>query len=437
MIRAPLMPIGWPRAMPPPVTFSRSRSNFSSRSQAITCAANASLISISSKSASVRPVRSRTFCVAGTGPMPMISGCTPAQDNATIRASGSRPSASARDSLISTIAAAPSVMPLELPAVTLPPSRKTGASVASDSMRGVGPRVLVLGDRDGLAPSVASTGNISAARASRRLRPCAGTQRELVLLLAGDVVPVDEVLGGLAHDQAAERVEQPVAVHRVDDLGVAHAGGRGACRAAGRARASCSPCRPRARPRLSPSAICCAPSWVAFIPEPHAMLTLYALTSCGTPARMLTWRPVLGPLPGLAGVPEDRLVDLGGVDAGAAQRLDGRGVAELDGGRVGERAQEPADRRARALDDDRAFHATSLAAVVGDRPVGGPPPRSRRAPRGTRASSRPPRPARRARTSHAVDATAGAGRSTSGPPRARPRARAGTGSGSGRRRRPA
>ena len=47
----------------------------------------------------------------------------------------------------------------------------------------------------------------------------------------------------------------------------------------------------------SPSAICCAPSCTAFIPEPHAMFTLYAETSTGTPARTLTWRPVFGPLP--------------------------------------------------------------------------------------------------------------------------------------------
>ena len=33
------------------------------------------------------------------------------------------------------------------------------------------------------------------------------------------------------------------------------------------------------------------------MPEPHAMLTLNAETSCGTPAWMLTCRPVFGPFP--------------------------------------------------------------------------------------------------------------------------------------------
>ncbi len=47
----------------------------------------------------------------------------------------------------------------------------------------------------------------------------------------------------------------------------------------------------------SPSAICCAPICMAFMPEPHAMLTLYAATSTGTPAFTLTCRPVFGPFP--------------------------------------------------------------------------------------------------------------------------------------------
>ena len=54
---------------------------------------------------------------------------------------------------------------------------------------------------------------------------------------------------------------------------------------------------PTSTTSASPSMICWAPSCVAFMPEPQAMLTLKALTSCGTPARMLTWRPVLGPFP--------------------------------------------------------------------------------------------------------------------------------------------
>ncbi|GBC86558.1 hypothetical protein HRbin12_00552 [bacterium HR12] len=47
----------------------------------------------------------------------------------------------------------------------------------------------------------------------------------------------------------------------------------------------------------SPSMICWAPSWTAFIPEAQAMFTLYAGTSMGMPAFTLTCRPVLGPQP--------------------------------------------------------------------------------------------------------------------------------------------
>ena len=54
---------------------------------------------------------------------------------------------------------------------------------------------------------------------------------------------------------------------------------------------------PASTTSASPSAICCAASWTVFIPEPHAILTLYAATSIGTPERTLTWRPVLGPFP--------------------------------------------------------------------------------------------------------------------------------------------
>src|SRR5512132_549348 len=166
--RAPLIPMGCPSEMPPPRGFSLSRSNLRSRSHAMTCAANASLISITSMSASDRPVFSSTFLVAGTGPMPMTAGSTPAHDIPASRASGRRPSAAARDSDISTRAAAPSVIPEELPAVALPFSRKTGGNAASRSSvvsgRGCSSSLTVMvPERLG---SGAWTGNVSAARRS-------------------------------------------------------------------------------------------------------------------------------------------------------------------------------------------------------------------------------------------------------------------------------
>ena len=73
----------------------------------------------------------------------------------------------ARDSAISTMAAAPSVMPAELPAVTLPPSRNTGSSRPSASIvvsgRGCSSTATVVVEPFGPATS---TPMISAARRS-------------------------------------------------------------------------------------------------------------------------------------------------------------------------------------------------------------------------------------------------------------------------------
>ena len=45
---------------------------------------------------------------------------------------------------------------------------------------------------------------------------------ELVLLLAGDLPALRDVLGGVAHVVAVEGIPQPVPDHRVDHLGIAH-----------------------------------------------------------------------------------------------------------------------------------------------------------------------------------------------------------------------
>ena len=133
-MRAPVAPIGWPSAIAPPLTFSRSGSKPSSRSQARTWAANASLTSSRSNWWRRRESRSRSFFTAGTTPMPITLGSTPAAATPRTRAIGWTPSAAARSCDRSTIAAAPSVIPEELPAVTLPPTGlNAGGSFASDS----------------------------------------------------------------------------------------------------------------------------------------------------------------------------------------------------------------------------------------------------------------------------------------------------------------
>ena len=132
-MRVPVQPIGCPSAIAPPLTFSFSSGIGSSRSTASTCGANASFSSTRSKSAKVRPVRSNSLRIAGTGPMPMMRGSTPAEAHPMMRASGVTPSAAHAAALISTTAAPPSVMPDEVPAVMMPgcpsTSPKTGAQL--------------------------------------------------------------------------------------------------------------------------------------------------------------------------------------------------------------------------------------------------------------------------------------------------------------------
>ena len=88
----------------------------------------------------------------------MISGLSPETPDETIRASGVTPSSRALASLITTTAAAPSLSGQELPAVTVPPSRKAGASEESFSsdVSGRGPS-----SRDTTVPSGRVTGMIS------------------------------------------------------------------------------------------------------------------------------------------------------------------------------------------------------------------------------------------------------------------------------------
>ena len=92
------------------------------RMQAKLCAAKASLSSITSKSSNPIPAFVKAFFDASTSPMPMILGGTPTTADDTKRDSGWRFCDFNPSSLAMSNAAAPSFNPLELPAVTLPPS---------------------------------------------------------------------------------------------------------------------------------------------------------------------------------------------------------------------------------------------------------------------------------------------------------------------------
>ena len=132
--RAPDAPIGCPMAIAPPFTFtfavSQPRSLFTARA----CAAKASLASIRSRSSTFQPARCNALRVAGIGPVPITAGSTPAVANEAIRAIGVRPRFWASSALMSTRAAAPSLIPDALPAVTVPSLLNAGRSRAIPSI---------------------------------------------------------------------------------------------------------------------------------------------------------------------------------------------------------------------------------------------------------------------------------------------------------------
>ena len=96
-------------------------------STAKACAANASLLSITSRSPrlEVRPFFN-TLRLAGIGPSPMTWCPRRHLPYATSRASGFEPAPRGDAELTSTKAAAPSLMPDALPAVTVPSSFNAG-----------------------------------------------------------------------------------------------------------------------------------------------------------------------------------------------------------------------------------------------------------------------------------------------------------------------
>ncbi len=112
--------------------------------------ANASLSSIRSRSSTRSSARSSARRVAGTGPSPITDGSTPATAVLTTRARGDSPRERARSASTSTTAAAPSLIPELLPAVTVPSRRNAGLRRASPSAEVSAARMLIrLDERDG------------------------------------------------------------------------------------------------------------------------------------------------------------------------------------------------------------------------------------------------------------------------------------------------
>src|SRR5919112_571426 len=131
---APVAPMGCPSATAPPTGLSFSSGTSSSRPTAIAMEEKASFASTASRSSTLRPAFFRAMREAGIMPVPMTDGSTPATAAETSLPATGRPSSPAFLSLETSIMEAPSLMPLALAAVTVPPSfLKTGLSFCRPS----------------------------------------------------------------------------------------------------------------------------------------------------------------------------------------------------------------------------------------------------------------------------------------------------------------
>src|ERR1700733_3906219 len=207
--RAPDAPTGWPIAIAPPLTLTLAVSQPRSLLTAQACAAKASLASIRSRSPMLQPAFLSAAREAGIGPVPMIFGSTPACPQDTMRASTVLPSLAACLAVISTTAAAPSLMAEagRNRAVLLEGRTQLGHRI----QRGAMPRIFVVGDDDIALARLDRDRNdlvLELAGLLRRLGLVLRMNREFVLLGAGDLILPRDVLGGVAHVVAVEGIPQ-------------------------------------------------------------------------------------------------------------------------------------------------------------------------------------------------------------------------------------
>ena len=86
--------------------------------------------------------------------------------------------------------------------------------------------------------------------------------------------------------------------------------------------------------------------------EPHSLLTVTAGTSSGRPAACRARRPGFWPCPACSTLPDDDFLDLLGLQARPSHRFGDDDAAQLDGGDLGQGAQETADGGAAGAEDD-------------------------------------------------------------------------------------
>ena len=305
-MRVPVQPMGCPIAIEPPLTLSLSIGSGRSRNTASTCAAKASFNSMRSKSSRRSCVRTSSFCTAGTGPMPMLRGSTPALAQPRMRASGVTCSRLARSALINTTAAPPSVMPDDDPAVMMPgapsTSRKTSGSLRRLSSVVPGRGCSSTSSIAGLPfASAYSTGTISS-----RNRPSAmacSARRWLSSAYASEssrVMPYSRARTSAVSPMIMPQTEQVKPSRYIASTSVKfpircpHRASSASTRYGMRLMDSMPPASTTSD---SPSMIACAPLAIVCMPDAQALLMVCAGALVGMPARTATCRAGLGPEP--------------------------------------------------------------------------------------------------------------------------------------------
>ena len=146
----------------------------------------------------MRPRRFSSFSLAGAGPMPMIRGGTPATAAPRKRARGVRPLRFAASSVATIRAAAPSLTPEALPAVTVPSGRTIGLQLGQRLDAGLA-RMLVAVDDDRIALALRDRDRddlgVEAAARLRRRGLGLAADGEGVLVGAADLEFLGDILG--------------------------------------------------------------------------------------------------------------------------------------------------------------------------------------------------------------------------------------------------
>jgi hypothetical protein len=255
--------------------------------------------------------------------VPITAGSTPALAQEAMRARGLRPRFLASSALISTRAAAPSLRPEALAAVTVPSLLKAGRR--PETLSRVAPWRMYSSWSTTVSPlrPLMVTGAISsgeppafwAASALFWEATAKASWSPRVICQLGDV------LGRLTHVVAVEGVPQAVLDHGVDQARSPILVPLRRCAACGAWLMLSWP--PATTMLAEPSAICWAPSATARRPEPQSWLRLQAgaLRDAGVD-RGLAGRALAGG--GLQHLAHDHLVDVARRDPGA---LDGRRMA--------------------------------------------------------------------------------------------------------------